>query len=83
MKLLGDLGQRPLLPGHAIACWGITSNVVLPVATLKARATSNISFAMKSFSQKAMFMGGTLKAPLQPRQAATRTLTAARFTQQA
>ena len=46
MKLLGD--QRPLLPGHAIACWGFkTSIVMLPVATLKARATSNISFAMR------------------------------------
>ena len=61
--------QRPSLPGHAIACWGFkTSIVMLPVATLKARATSNISFAMKSLlSQKAMFKGGTLKAPLQPR----------------
>ena len=49
MKLLGDLGQRPSLPGHAIACCGFkTSIVMLPVAMLKARATSNTSFAMKS-----------------------------------
>jgi hypothetical protein len=28
----GDLGQRPLLPGHAIAGWGFkTSIVMLPV----------------------------------------------------
>ena len=68
MKLLGDLGQRPSLPGHAIACWGFkTSIVMLPVATLKARATSNISFAMKSLLSQNMFKGGTLKAPLQPR----------------
>jgi hypothetical protein len=50
-----DLGQRPL-PGHAIAGWGFkTSIVMLLVAMLKARATSNISFAMKSLlSQKAI-----------------------------
>jgi len=41
MKLLGDLGQRPSLPGHAIACWGFkTSIVMLPVVMLKARATN-------------------------------------------
>jgi hypothetical protein len=56
MKLLGDLGQRPSLPGHAIACCGFkTSIVMLPVAMLKARATSNISFAMRCLlSQGAM-----------------------------
>jgi hypothetical protein len=44
------------LPGHAIAGWGFkTSIVMLLVAMLKARATSNISFAMKSLlSQKAI-----------------------------
>jgi hypothetical protein len=41
-----DLGQRPLLPGQAIAGWGFkTSIVMLPVVMLKARATSRISFA--------------------------------------
>jgi hypothetical protein len=44
-----DLGQRPLLPGHAIAGWGFkTSIVTLPVVMLKARATSRISFAIRS-----------------------------------
>jgi len=44
MKLLGDLGQRPSLPGHAIACWGFkTSIVMLPVVMLKARATNRIA----------------------------------------
>ena len=47
MKLLGDLGQRPSLPGHAIAGWGFkTSIVMLPLVMLKARATSRTSFAM-------------------------------------
>jgi hypothetical protein len=54
----GDLGQRPLLPGHAIAGWGLkTSIVTLPVVMLKARATSRISFAMGSLlSQKAILV---------------------------
>src|SRR6476661_10461400 len=43
-----DLGQRPLLPGHAIAGWGFkTSIVMLPVVMLKARATNRISFAIR------------------------------------
>jgi hypothetical protein len=41
MKLLGDLGQRPSLPGHAIACWGFkTSIVMLPVAAMFAYAAA-------------------------------------------
>ena len=49
----GDLGQRPLLPGHAIAGWGFKTNIVmLPVVMLKARATSRISFAMLSLLTK-------------------------------
>ena len=37
-----------MLPGHAIAGWGFkTSIVMLPVAMLKARATSRISFAIR------------------------------------
>ena len=51
MKLLGDLGQCPSLPGHAIACWGFkTSIVMLPVVMLKARATSRIIFAIGGVS---------------------------------
>src|SRR6476469_7491542 len=53
-----DLGQRPLLPGHAIAGWGFkTSIVMLPVVMLKARATSRISFAMGSLLSQSANVG--------------------------